>query len=217
MFPISDTAPRRGFPIVNWLIIAVNVVVFLTELTAPDSELFIFQNAFVPNRFSFLDSSTYTPLLYSLFMHGGWLHLLSNMWFLYIFGDNIESYMGHVPYLFFYLIGGVISLLIQYLISPASAIPMIGASGAIAAVAGAYFVLFRTERIKTLLFIFIFVTVVELPVWLFLGYWFALQLFNGFGSLVSYDLNQGGIAWFAHAGGFIYGWWAVRNWLRRPV
>lgn len=205
MLPISDTAPRKSFPLFNYLIIILNVLVFLNEIVIPNSESFIYQYAFIPIKFNFLDIFTYWPLIASLFMHGGWLHLISNMWFLFIFGDNVEDRLGHLHYFFFYLAGGIISMLAQYVFIPEGTIPLIGASGAISAVVGAYFIFFRSSKVKTLIPIFIFLTAVDLPVWFFVGYWFALQVFSGVGTLVAFSFNQGGIAWFAHIGGFIYG------------
>jgi len=205
MFPIKDSTPRRSFPFINYFIIAANILVFLIQISAPDFEAFINSYAFIPKQFNFFVLQTYTPIFTSLFLHGGLFHLLSNMWFLRIFGDNVEDRMGHIPYFVFYLIGGAAATLTQYLFSINSSIPQIGASGAISAVAGAYFVLFRQSRVLTLIPIF-FVWLVEIPVGLFLGYWFFVQLFSGIGSIVSYDVNQGGVAFFAHVGGFVFGY-----------
>lgn len=207
MFPIRDSAPRRGFPIINLLIIAANVVVFLIQLLAPDFERFVFQYGFVPARFDLFDPTTYSPLLFSIFMHGGFMHIISNMWFLHIFGDNVEDELGHFGFLLFYLAGGIIAIFGQYIFSPNSNIPMIGASGAVSAVAGAYFVRFRRHTIEALVPTFVgFWDVIELPAWFFLGYWFVIQVFSGLGSLVAFDINQGGVAWFAHIAGFVFGY-----------
>ncbi len=203
MFPLGDSTPRRSFPFVNYLIILVNILIFLVQLSALDFEAFVNQYAFIPSHFSFIHLDSYRFILYSLFLHGGWFHILSNMWFLHIFGDNIEDEFGHFKYLLFYLAGGVVATLSQYFLDPQSLIPMLGASGAISAVAGAYFVLFRSSTVRTLIFFFLTIDVVELPVWFFLGYWFVIQLFSGVGSLVTYQ--EGGVAWFAHVGGFIFG------------
>lgn len=144
-------------------------------------------------------------------MHGGFFHIISNMWFLHIFGDNLEDRFGHFKYLLFYLVGGFAATMVQYFISSESIIPMIGASGAVAAVAGAYFVFFKQHTVKTLVVIFLFWDVIELPASFVLGYWFITQVFAGVGSLAAYDLNQGGIAFFAHIGGFIFGWLAAKS------
>ncbi len=209
MFPLGDSTPRRTFPFVNYLIIIVCVLVFLIQLSSPDFEAFVMQFAFVPARFSFLDLTSYRYILYSLFMHGGWFHLLSNMWFLHIFGDNVEDRLGHFKYLIFYILGGFVAALSQYFLNSGdSSLPMLGASGAISAVAGAYFVLYRNSRVKTLVAFFLTVDIIELPVWFFLGYWFIIQLFSGIGSLISFQ--AGGVAWFAHVGGFVFGYLVAR-------
>jgi membrane associated rhomboid family serine protease len=206
MFPLSDTAPRRRFPFINYLIIGLNVYMFYLQMTAPSFEEFTFAYAFVPAYFRIGDPSTYWNVLYSIFMHGGFLHIISNMWTLFIFGDNIEDRLGHIPYALFYIAGGFIATLGQYLISPSSIIPMIGASGAIAAVIGAYFIWFRRDRVRTLVpTLFGFWDIIEIPVWFFMGYWILIQLLSGFGSLVAFNINEGGVAWFAHIGGFAFG------------
>ena len=146
----------------------------------------------------------YTPLT-SMFLHGGWLHLIGNMWFLWVYGDNVEDVLGHGKYLLFYLACGVAASFAQYLVSPDSRIPTLGASGAIAGVMGAYLVKFPHSRIKTLIPIFFFWTTVEIPAALILAYWFILQFFSGLGSVGYSQVSQGGVAWFAHMGGFIAG------------
>lgn len=211
MFPIKDSAPRRGFPLINYLIITANIVVFLVMLSVSDFEQFVFNYGFVPSRFNFLNPESYRSLFYSIFMHGGIFHIVSNMWFLHIFGDNIEDELGHLYYFLFYLIGGFFASMGQYVFNIESTIPMIGASGAVSAVAGAYFLLFKQNKIKTLVpTLFGLWDIIELPAWFFLGYWFFIQVFSGLGSLVTFDLNQGGVAWFAHVGGFVYGWLSVK-------
>jgi len=212
MFPLSDIAPRRRFPLVNYLIIIITIYVFFLQLSAPDFEEFIFQYGFVPSRFSLFDFSSYKYIFYSIFLHGGFFHIFSNLWFLHIFGDNVEDKMGHLNYLFFYILSGVVAVFSQYLFNLKSNIPMIGASGAISGVAGAYFVFYPRGKIKSLMPTFFgFYDIVILPAWFFLGYWFLIQLLLGFGSLVTFDINQGGVAWFAHIGGFLFGYfWAKR-------
>ena len=178
MFPLYDSTPRRSFPFINYLLIAINVYVFFVQLSSPDPDAFIFQNGFIPSRFSLSDLSTYEYILRSMFLHGGFLHILSNMWFLHIFGDNVEDVMGHLPYLIFYLVGGIVATFAQYIIAPGLTVPLIGASGAISAVAGAYYVLFRHSRVVSIVAIFIFWQIVRLPVWIFLGYWFILTYYT---------------------------------------
>lgn len=212
MFPLRDSTPRRRFPLFNYLIIIFTIYVFFLQLTAPDFEEFIYQYGFVPSRFDLFNFDSYRYILFSIFLHGGWFHLLSNLWFLHIFGDNVEDKLGHIFYLLFYLLAGFAAVFSQLIFNLGSNIPMIGASGAISGVAGAYFVLFKRSRIEALVPTFFgFYDVVELPAWFFLGYWFIIQLFSGFGSLVTFDINQGGVAWFAHIGGFIFGYWWARN------
>src|SRR3989344_9209794 len=150
MFPIRDLTPRRSFPNVNYLIIVLTVYVFYLQITAPDFEAFIFQYGFIPTRFSFFDVDSYKFILYSIFLHGGLFHIASNLWFLHIFGDNVEDRMGHIQYLIFYILAGVVAVFVQLFFNWGSSIPMIGASGAISGVAGAYFVLFRHSKIQSL-------------------------------------------------------------------
>jgi len=140
-----------------------------------------------------------------MFLHGGWMHIIGNMWFLWIFGDNVEDVMGHGKYLIFYLLCGVAAGMTQVMFNPYSRLPMVGASGAIAGVMGAYLIKFPQSRIVTVVFIFIFLTRIEVPAVLMLLYWFFIQLFSGFGSIGYSQANQGGTAFFAHIGGFIAG------------
>ncbi len=185
------------------LIIAVNIYVFFTQLTAPHFESFIKAYGFVPAQFSVINPYSYTTIFTSMFMHGSIIHIISNLWFLHIFGDNIEDEMGHFKYLLFYLVGGVAATLAQYFIDPSSTLPLIGASGAISAVSGAYFVLHAHAKVETLIPFFFIWDIVELPARFMLGYWFAIQLVSG---LSSAGAEGGGIAWFAHIGGFVFGY-----------
>ena len=206
MFPIRDSTPRRSFPIVNYLIIAITIYVFIIQISSPSFDAFVFKFGFVPSRFNFFDLNSYKYILYSIFLHGGLFHIASNLWFLHIFGDNVEDRLGHFWYPIFYILAGVVAVFAQLIFNLGSNIPMIGASGAISGVAGAYFVLFRHSKIESLVPTFFgFYDIIELPVWFFLGYWFVIQLFSGVGSLVTYDIQQGGVAFFAHIGGFIFG------------
>lgn len=207
MFPIRDSTPRRSFPFMNYFIIFVTVVIFLIQISVPDFEKFVFQYGFVPARFNFFDPFSYGFILYSIFLHGGWFHLISNLWFLHIFGDNVEDELGHLKYLGFYIIAGFAAAFGQLIFNLGSNLPMIGASGAISGVAGAYFVLFKRSRIEALVPTFFgFLDIIELPAWFFLGYWFFIQVFSGLGSLVTFDIQRGGVAWFAHVGGFVFGY-----------
>jgi membrane associated rhomboid family serine protease len=182
------------------LIIAVNAAAFLFELSLDpwSRNHLIAAYGLVPDRVR------YISLLTSMFLHGGWLHIIGNMWFLWIFGDNVEDVLGHWKYLLFYLLCGLAAGGAQIALSPDSAVPTIGASGAIAGVMGAYLVKFPRSRVLTLVFIVVFVTTIELPAAFFLVYWFILQLFNGAGSVANAH-SASGVAWFAHVGGFIAG------------
>ena len=212
MFPLRDSTPSRSFPFINYLIILINFLVFFIQLDAPDFERFVFEYGFVPVKYTPFDPSFYKYAFFSIWMHGGWFHIISNMWFLHIFGDNVEDRIGHFSYLLFYIFSGFAAVFLQYFVNMESVLPMIGASGAVSGVAGIYFVLFRDSRIKTLVMGFFgFVQIIELPVWFFLGYWFFIQVFSGLGSLVAYDMNQGGVAWFAHIGGFLWGYYVGRK------
>lgn len=207
MFPLRDSTPRNRFPIINYLIIALTIYVFFIQISSPDFEAFVFNFGFVPARFNFFNLGSYRYILYSIFLHGGLFHIASNLWFLHIFGDNVEDRLGHFWYPIFYILAGVVAVFAQLIFNIGSSIPMIGASGAISGVAGAYFFLFRHSKIEALVPTFFgFYDIIKLPTWFFLGYWFVIQLFSGVGSLVTYDIQQGGVAFFAHVGGFIFGY-----------
>ncbi len=212
MFPLKDDIPAKSFPAVNLWLIAVNVLCFLYELKlGPHLEGFIIDYGFVPARFyhlqdvNWLDMSRFVPVLTSMFLHGGILHLLSNMWMLWIFGDNVEDSMGHGRYLVFYLLCGIASVFVQAILSRESHLPMLGASGAIAGVLGAYFIQYPRARILTLVPIFIFFYIVEIPAFFFLGFWFLIQFVQGYFQLSFGSLAEGGVAWWAHIGGFAAG------------
>jgi membrane associated rhomboid family serine protease len=205
MFPLYDTIRPRRFPIINWLLIALCVLVFLYELRIGNSALngFIGTWGLVPVRFWTNPQSEWVTIFSAMFLHGGWFHILSNMWVLFIFGDNVEDRMGHSSYLVFYLLSGVAAGLMQSFLLPQSSAPMIGASGAIAGVLGAYLVLFPRARILSLVPILFIFTVIEVPAVIFLLFWFASQLFSGFLSLGG--ASGSGVAWWAHVGGFVFG------------
>jgi membrane associated rhomboid family serine protease len=205
MIPLRALLLRNSTPAITLVIIAVNVLCFLVELSYPVylRDRFIAHWALIPDQFRPVS------LITSMFLHGGWLHLIGNMWFLWIFGSHIEDAMGSAKFLLFYLIAGVASALVQTFINFGSPIPTIGASGAIAGVMGAFLVLYPRVRIVTLVFIVVFITTIELPAAIMLIYWFALQIFSGLGSLASISRAQG-IAWFAHVGGFLAGILLVR-------
>ncbi len=205
MLPLRDHNPSHTFPVVTILLIAANAYGFFRELTALNIEALISQYALVPAAVDIGQFETLLPFFTSMFLHGGWLHLLSNMWFLWIFGDNIEERFGRIRYLLFYLAAGIAAGLAQYAVDPASQIPMLGASGAVAGVLGGYWVFFPRHTIDTLVPVFGFVRIIPLPAMVMIGYWFLIQLFSGVGSLATQTAAAGGIAFFAHIGGFIVG------------
>jgi rhomboid family protein len=214
MFPLRDSVPVQRWPVVTWLLIGMNVWAFLNELLlGPELEAFVRTWGFVPARYFALAEvnpedwvGSYLPILTSMFLHGGWLHLLGNMLYLYIFGDNVEDRLGHLRYLVFYLACGVGAALVHAHLAPDSTIPTVGASGAISGVLGAYFVLFPYARVYTLVpFVFVFLGVVEIPAGVYLGLWFAMQLLNGAVGLAVPVEVSGGVAWWAHIGGFAMG------------
>lgn len=201
MIPLRDTQPSYSKPVVTTLLIVVNFVAFFYELSLDSFSRnhLIAVYGMVPER---LDPLT---LLTSMFLHGGWLHIIGNMWFLWIFGDNVEDILGGGKYLLFYLLCGVAAALAQVAVNPDSRAPTIGASGAIAGVMGAYLVKFPHSRVLTLVPIFFFFTTFELPAAFVLAYWFLIQFFSGVGSVAYSHLTDQGVAWFAHVGGFLTG------------
>ena len=209
MIPLRDTIRAKNHPVVNNTIIGVNVVIFIFQLTlGAGLDRFIYIYGLVPARYSIPQISAYfnsSHQLFSfisfMFLHGGFWHLLGNMWSLYIFGDNVEDRLGHLRYLIFYMICGVASGLSHLLLNLNSNVPTIGASGAIAGVMGAYFILHPRAKILTLIPIFFIPYFLEIPAYFFLGFWFLLQFINAAGSAG----QVGGVAWWAHIGGFVFG------------
>ncbi len=204
MFPLYDTARSHKFPVINILLIGINALAFYGEIGMEPAELenFIFANGLIPAQFLADMNGEWMTILSSMFLHGGWFHILSNMWVLFIFGDNIESRMGGIRYLVFYLLSGVAAALLQTYILPSSTVPMIGASGAVAGVLGAYLIMFPNSRIASLVPIFFIFTLVEIPAFIFLVFWFISQLYSG---LFALQGSAGGVAWWAHIGGFVFG------------
>jgi membrane associated rhomboid family serine protease len=202
VIPIRDVIPSRTTPVVTVLIIVINAAVFLHQQTLGEAELtdFVSRYALVPAAFSI------PAVLTSMFMHGDWMHFLGNMLFLWIFGDNVEDRVGHGRFVVFYVLCGAAAALAQVWITPASRIPMVGASGAIAGVMGAYFVMFPHSRVLTLVPIFFFIELIEVPAIFFLGIWFLLQFLSGVTSLgVPRTQDVGGVAFWAHVAGFVAG------------
>ncbi len=214
MFPIRDHNPSGRVPFVTYGLIAANVVIFLANwgLEADPRALMAFYDAYalVPAQVS--AGTGFSGFLTSMFLHGGIMHLLGNMLFLFIFGDNIEDEMGHLRYALFYLAAGFGAGLAQYLSDPGSTIPMVGASGAIAGVMGGYLLLFPKARVDILIILVIIIRIIPLPAWIVLSLWLAMQVFGGFAT----PSDQGGVAYWAHAGGFLVGLvLALPLWLRR--
>jgi membrane associated rhomboid family serine protease len=205
MIPIRDSIPTRRTPVINYLLIAANIVAYvLLWLAGSKQEALVYQFALIPASFTgSLSLGDVADLFTGMFMHAGLLHLGGNMLYLWIFGDNVEDSLGAIKYLIFYLVGGVIASLAHILTNPGSQIPTVGASGAIAAVLGAYLVLFPRSRVATIIPLGYFVRVAMLPAFAVLGLWFVLQLFSGVLSLGGPDV--GGVAFWAHIGGFVAG------------
>ncbi|MBI2012105.1 rhomboid family intramembrane serine protease [Candidatus Daviesbacteria bacterium] len=205
MIPLRDSHPAGKFPFWTWLIIALNIYFFYLLLTSSNPDAFMATYALIPINVDLSNFATLIPFFTSQFLHGGFLHIISNMLFLHIFGDNVEARLGYLLFPIFYLFSGFIGGFAQYIFMPDSIIPMLGASGAVAGVLGAYFVYFPHHNIKTLIPFFGFFTVVDIPASIMLVYWFITQILAG---TVSIGLpgDGGGIAYFAHIGGFSTGW-----------
>lgn len=216
MIPLRDANPTNSFPAVNYTLIAINAAAFLYELnlsgTLTEAQFagFMLSYGVVPSKIVAdvesvqFQSETIFSFFSSMFLHGGWMHLIGNMLFLHVFGDNIEDQLGKIKYVLFYLLAGICAATSQIIINPASNVPMIGASGAISGVLGAYVLLFPRAKILTLIPIFRFVQLTEIPAGYFLGFWFLMQLFSGSMAL-GVGGDAGGVAWWAHIGGFVAG------------
>lgn len=204
VIPIGDDNLERGHaPIFSYLFLALNIGVFIFQASIPDAaqaSLFVETWGAIPREISQgIDLQT---LVTSMFLHGGWMHLLGNMLYLWIFGDNIEGVIGNLRFVLFYLAGGLAAGLAQVVVDPGSPIPCVGASGAISAVMGAYIVMFPRSRVRMSL---LFMVTFFIPAWMFLGYWFFQQLGSGMQVLGMDATDAGGVAWWAHIGGFIFG------------
>lgn len=224
MIPLKDMTPRRSFPVMTLLLIAANTVVFIHQISLPAraADAFIMTYGLVPAKISMaLAGRHYTlaealvPLFTCMFLHGGWLHIIGNMWFLWIFGANVEDRLGALPYLLFYLVCGIASGITQALFSWGSHIPSIGASGAISGVLGTYVIFHPGSRILTLIPLFIIFFTARIPAVIFIGLWFLVQFLSGIGSLGA--ANTGGVAWWAHVGGFLMGMLLALLMKRRPA
>jgi len=202
MLPLGDeNSGRRTFPFFTYLLIIINVLFFLVELNGGDA--FVLRWSFVPTRFLADPGADVITIFSSMFMHAGWVHILGNMLYLFIFGDNVEDNFGHFKFLFFYLLCGVAATFFQLMFSLNSDIPNLGASGAIAGVLGAYILMFPRSRVTVLMGLIL----VPLPALVVIGFWIILQLYSGLGSVISttISVDQGGVAYMAHVGGFLAG------------
>ncbi|MCX5802817.1 MAG: rhomboid family intramembrane serine protease [Proteobacteria bacterium] len=216
MIPLKDNIPTRTFPIITISIIFVNMLVFLWQkivLYGIEGDIIYRYYGLIPREFMTSLSSRWDLLPYniltvftSMFLHGGFLHLGGNMLYLWIFGNNVEDAMGHKRFIVFFLLSGVIAALFQFFYDPTSSVPMVGASGAISGILGAYLILFPRARIKTLLFIFIFIKIVEIPAILLLTIWFFMQILYS---------HMEGVAWHAHIGGFVFGLITIKLFIKR--
>ena len=211
MIPLRDNIQIRSFPFVTILLFLINCYVFYLELTATNQQIAEIMNRYslVPAAFvkaitqQSLYMGDYLPLISNLFLHGGWLHIIGNLWFLFLFGRTSEGCLGHLKYFIFYLVCGVAANLVQVAFDPSSDIPVIGASGAISGILGSYIFCFPRARISTLIPIFFFFTIVEIPALVFIGIWFLLQVYQG--TLSGTSMAGSNVAWWAHIGGFLMG------------
>jgi membrane associated rhomboid family serine protease len=221
MIPLGDDQPRFSTPYVTYFLIAINLVIFFLEwaMDPASLKLLVYQFGMVPSQVTALaegargghPTAALVPVLTSMFLHGSWLHVAGNMWFLWIFGDNVEDYLGHFKYLAFYLLSGIAAACAQIISNPFSRVPNVGASGAIAGILGAYFILYPKARVLTwfpLIFFF------HLPAWVMLGYWFVYQFLSG--AATSITQTSGGIAFWAHVGGFVTGIVLIKVFPERP-
>jgi membrane associated rhomboid family serine protease len=221
MIPLKDSTPRSTAPVVTAALIVINTLAFLYELTLPErlEQAFFMSYAMVPARLTHLLTAhapldvTLLPFLTSMFLHGGWLHLIGNMWFLWVFGDNVEDRLGHFSYLVFYLVCGIGAGLAHVVMNLGSRVPSLGASGAISGVLGAYIMLYPGARVLTLMPLIIFWFTVEIPAFIVLGWWFLIQFLSGISSVGA--RSSGGTAWWAHIGGFLLGVGLVKIWPQR--
>jgi membrane associated rhomboid family serine protease len=220
VLPLKDINPSHSFPLVNVSLIVLNFLGFFYELAlGPNLERFIFAAAFIPSHYWAPGGlgNDFQSILLSMFLHGGWVHLLGNMLYLWIFGDNVEDRLGHLRYLVFYLLAGFGATVAHALSNPQSTIPSIGASGAIAGVLGAYAITYPRARVVTLVPLGFYMQLTELPALLVLGLWFVLQLFSGVAEIGVRTAQTGGVAFWAHIGGFVFGMalMVLLGWTRR--
>ena len=205
MIPIKDSEPSGIFPLATISIVIICAIILFNEMSQVNLEEFVFKWALVPSLIDFSNFSTLYPFVTSIFLHGGFLHFLSNMWFLLIFGDNVEASLGTIKYIIFFLLAGRFASFVQFLFLVGSNVPILGASGAIAGVLGFYMVAFPKNKVDTLIPYIGLITTIRLPAQAVLLMWFVTQLFNGTAGFISETSATSGIAWWAHIGGFIFG------------
>ncbi|MBV8476094.1 MAG: rhomboid family intramembrane serine protease [Acidobacteria bacterium] len=230
MFPIRDDTPRFSTPIITYFIIVLNVLVFMYELSMGAQSqralnALVAQFGVIPRhevvvvtgQTPLSPGAAVLPIFTSMFLHGGWLHIIFNMWWLWIFGDNIEDYLGHFKYLIFYLASGFAAALVHIVLNLNSRVPTVGASGAIAGVMGGYIILYPRAKVLTLVFLIVFITFWWLPAWFFLGYWFLVQFLSGAAmNIAETSQSSGGVAVWAHVGGFVAGILLIKLMPARP-
>lgn len=216
MIPLKDDNPTRSIPVVTYALIAVNCLVYFYQMTLPvrAEQLFVYQFGLIPTEIIHLTDMTPNipfPVLLSpfssMFIHGDLMHLLGNMLYLWIFGNNVEDFLGHFKFIIFYILSGLAAVALFVVFEPLGEVPMVGASGAIAGILGAYFVLYPRAKVLTFIWILFFIRIIWIPAIFILGYWFVIQLIMGASSLGS---SGSGVAWFAHVGGFAFGWMVMR-------
>lgn len=205
MFPISDDRPSGHFPIITLILIFTSIAAFIAELLSPNMEALISKYSLIATQLDFSNYKTFYPFITSIFLHGGFVHIISNLWFLWIFGDNVEGAFGPFKFLLFYLGSGIVASFAQLAFLAGLDIPMLGASGAIAGVLGAYYRLFPKHKIKTLIPVFGIPAIISVPASFMLIYWFITQIFSGVASIGISSTNLGGVAFWAHVGGFVFG------------
>lgn len=216
MIPYKDDNPTSTFPFITVGIIVLNILIFIWEIISPAGEkAIIYSYGAIPYSITTFEKAQpvhpFFTLFSSMFLHGGYFHLGGNMLYLWIFGNNIEDRLGHLRFLTFYIFSGIVAAYSHAITEPNSTIPMIGASGAVSGILGAYILLFPHARVHTLIFLGFFVTIIKIPALIVIGFWAIIQLING---LISKGLlNQGGVAWFAHIGGFLIGLLTIKLWL----
>lgn len=215
MFPISDNIKTKSTPYITIILIGINVYIFFRYLLFGNTDEFIMQYALIPSNVNLSNLSTLLPFVTSQFLHGGFFHIASNMLFLWVFGDNVEERLGKIRYLLLYIFAGVFGGFSQFILNTSSTIPMLGASGAVSGILGAYLVLFNKHSIKSIVILFFTITTINIPAGIYILYWFGLQLFQGIASLPSISMQTGGTAFFAHIGGFVIGYLAAKQ-LSKP-